>query len=122
MDKIFPNYINHMRHTTVVPAQLLELFCLYHIYPNRFKGMATSVIFCFIYLIWVMIVAYFGDIWVYPILKILSPIPRMAFLIVCSLFGGILYVIGEILNNFIWGSSLSVIDFKKTGGKLQKSN
>jgi len=46
LDKLFPNYINHMMHTTVIPAQLLELILLYHIYPSRLKGMATSYLFC----------------------------------------------------------------------------
>ena len=58
--------------------------------------MATSVAFCLIYLVWIMIVAHVGGIWVYPILKILDPVSRAAFIIICSLFGAILYFIGEL--------------------------
>ena len=31
-DEFFPNYINHLMHTTIIPAQLLELILLYHAY------------------------------------------------------------------------------------------
>jgi hypothetical protein len=42
-DAYFPTYINHMMHTTVIPAQFLELVMLYHIYPSKKTGM---LIFC----------------------------------------------------------------------------
>merc|ERR1712062_617076 len=67
----------------------------YHIYPGRIKGMATSMGFCLAYLCWIMVIAYVGGIWVYPILKILDPVPRAAFMITCSLIGGVLYIVGE---------------------------
>ena len=63
-DKFFPNYINHAMHTTVIPAQLLELYLLYHAYPKRIQGMTTTMIFCFIYLTWTLVVAHFGGVWV----------------------------------------------------------
>jgi len=107
LDKLFPNYINHMMHTTVIPAQLLELILLYHIYPSRLKGMATSYLFCLVYLVWIMIVAFVGGIWVYPILKILDPVPRAAFMFTCSLFGAFLYLCGEGLNNMVWGKHVT---------------
>lgn len=100
----FPTYINHMMHTTVIPAQLLELILIYHIYPGRIKGMATSMGFCLAYLCWIMVIAYVGGIWVYPILKILDPVPRAAFVITCSLIGGVLYIVGEKLNTMVWGN------------------
>merc|ERR1712080_259538 len=40
LDQFFPNYINHMMHSTVIPAQLLELVLLYHAYPSKKTGMA----------------------------------------------------------------------------------
>lgn len=101
-DKFFPNYINHMMHTTVIPAQLLELFLLYHIYPSRKHGIATTALFCFIYLSWTLIIAYVGGVWVYPIFEMLDPIPRVAFMACCSLFGGLLYICGEVLNGKVW--------------------
>lgn len=101
-DKFFPNYINHMMHTTVVPVQLLELILLYHLYPSKKTGTFTTVIFCLIYLSWTLIVAHFGGIWVYPIFEVLDPVSRIAFMVVCSMFGSLLYFSGELLNNIIW--------------------
>ena len=61
----------------IFAAQLLELFLSYHIYPSRLMGIATSCMFCFGYLIWILIVAAYGGIWVYPILKVLDPVPTV---------------------------------------------
>ena len=70
-DNFFPNYINHAMHTTVIPAQLLELFLQYHAYPSkRFNGMSTTMIFCFVYLTWTLIVAHFGGVWVIIFLRL----------------------------------------------------
>jgi len=102
LDAFFPNYINHMMHTTVIPVQLLELILLYHMYPTKKSGMATTFAFCLIYLTWTMIIAHFGGIWVYPIFEVLEPVPRVGFMLVCSMFGGLLYFIGEFLNGIVW--------------------
>ena len=71
-DNFFPNYINHAMHTTVIPAQLLELFNLYHAYPKRLNGMSITMIFCFVYLTWTLIVAHFGGIWVIIFLRLVK--------------------------------------------------
>jgi len=107
-DAIFPNYINHMMHTTVIPVQLLELILLYHRYPGKKTGIATTFGFCLIYLTWTLVVAHFGGVWVYPIFEVLEPIPRVVFMITCSMFGGLLYLIGEILNSIVWSKHLKV--------------
>ena len=81
-DNFFPNYINHAMHTTVIPAQLLELFLQYHAYPSkRFNGMSTTMIFCFVYLTWTLIVAHFGGVWVIIFLRLnFKRVPKRAFL------------------------------------------
>ncbi len=70
LDKFFPPYVNHLMHTTVIPLGLVEMAIMYHIYPPRKCGIATSMMFCFAYLAWIMVVAVYGGIWVYPILKV----------------------------------------------------
>ena len=50
----------------------------------------------------IFVVAYFGGIWVYPILGLLSPFNRILFVIASILFGGVSYVVGESLNKAIW--------------------
>ena len=103
MDDFFPNYINHMRHTSVVPLQLMELCLLHHVYPKN--GMFVSALFCFTYLSWTLMVAYLGGIWVYPIFEVLSPVPRAIFMVCSSMFGALLYKSGEYFNTLVWGSN-----------------
>ena len=45
---------------------------------------------------------------VYPIFEVLAPLPRFLFMITCSMFGALLYIVGEILNNIVWGSKPEV--------------
>ena len=116
LDEIFPNYINHMLHTTVIPFQLLELILLHHIYPKRKTGLATIFIFIALYLTWTLIVAHLGGFWVYPIFKVLGPVQRAIFMVFCSLFGGFLYLIGEGLNNIVWSKNVDT----KSEGEPQK--
>ena len=106
-DEFFPNYINHLMHTTVIPAQLLELILLYHVYPSKKNGMATTIFFCLIYLSWTLVIAHFGGIWVYPIFQVLDPVPRFFFMLACSMFGALLYIFGEVLNNIVWSDKVS---------------
>ena len=54
-------------------------------------------------------IAYVSGIWVYPIYKKLSPVPRIIFMLACSVFGGLLYILGEALNGLVWKK------YKKTG-------
>ena len=129
LDKIFPNYINHMLHTTVIPVQLLELVLLYHVYPRKKFGIATTFIFCVLYLTWTFIVAYYGGFWVYPIFKVLGQVQRIIFMFFCSMFGGFLYLLGEALNNFVWQKysrmakeEFRELDLKEKGKKPQKTD
>ena len=131
VDTWFPTYINHMMHTIVIPAQLLELCLLYHIYPKRIVGMASSIIFFLVYIIWILVVKYAGGIWVYPILSKLDvdpklastiSIPLMAFLIGCSLIGGLLYVLGELLNHLFWKKIRRTITKKSQKSTIYKMN
>lgn len=105
-DKFFPNYINHMMHTTVLVVQLLELVLLYHPYPQRKYGMSITMFFCILYLSWTLVVAFYGGIWVYPIFEVLQPLQRVGFMAVCALFGGFLYFLGEHLNHAVWAGRL----------------
>ena len=128
-DKVFPNHINHMLHTTVIPVQLLELVLLYHLFPRKKLGLATISVFIALYLTWTLIVAHFGGFWVYPIFRVLGTVQRIIFMIFCSMFGGLLYLLSESLNNFVWSQyrtwgrqteNVGDIEQKTRGQKPQK--
>ena len=92
-----------MLHTTVVPLLVLELCLVYHVYPRRKAGMATTATFLVSYLVWVLIIAFYGGFWVYPILKKLDTTMRTAFIAASAAVGALLYLIGELCNNAVWG-------------------
>ena len=118
-DAIFPSYINHMMHTTVIPVQLLELILLYHMYPKKTSGIATTFSFCLLYLSWTLIVAHFGGIWVYPIFEVLDTVQRGIFMLFCSMFGGLLYLVGESLNNVVWSKHSKIAEAEIVSGKVK---
>jgi len=98
-DNYFPEYVNHMLHTTVLPFQVknsnlihsyiiwiknflfqaLELYLAYHVYPKRTLGIFTTAVFCLTYIGWTLVVANQSGIWVYRVLEVLTPIERLNF-------------------------------------------
>ena len=112
MDKFFPPITNHMKHTTPLPSQILELLLIYHIYPKRLSGILTNVLFCLTYIGWTFYIAYAGGIWVYPVLDHLNGWQRGLFIIACAVFGTLLYLIGEGCNKLIWKTSRANISRK----------
>ena len=80
---------------------------------------------CFAYLAWIMIVAYYGGIWVYPVFKVLEPVPRTLFMLFCSALGALLYLGGDVLNSKVWhqgkASKASKYTAQPTTGMVTRS-
>jgi len=102
LDEYFPSWLNHLMHTTVIPLQLGEMLLTRHVYPSRKVGVAITAALTLAYLVWVNIIAYYGGFWVYPVMKVLSPMQRALFMGICSVGGGLLYLAGEALNSIVW--------------------
>ena len=100
--QIFSPIPNHMAHTLPFPLQILELFLVYHIYPRRIIGILINSIFGWIYVSWMLYIAYSGGIWVYPIFEVLDTWLSVVVLMSMLLFSNILYVVGEFCNTWIW--------------------
>ena len=107
-DKIFPAITNHMMHTTPLPSQILELFFVYHVYPRKMSGIPAIVTFCLAYVGWIFYIAYAGGIWVYPVFEVLNQWQRILFVIVLSMFGTTLYLIGEYCHTWVWKDSKNI--------------
>ena len=118
LDQIFPPITNHMMHTTSLPAQILELVFLHHEYPTRKYGIMTMVGFCLTYIGWIFYIAYSSGIWVYGVLEVLTQYQRLVFVMILSLFGVVLYSIGELCNNKVWDSSMTKLG--KNSKKLKR--
>ena len=105
-DEFIPVYVNHMLHTTCIPVCLFELVSVYHLYVSKKCGIAATAFFCGIYLAWTLYIANVGGFWVYPLFKAL-PVPwRYVFMVFCAGLGGLLNLIGDLLNSIVWGSVL----------------
>lgn len=48
-------------------------------------------------------VAYYANIWVYPILKVLQPHQKVVFILAMLVLFVFLYLLGEFINKTIWG-------------------
>lgn len=81
---------------------ILEMFTSYRQYPSRKAGMTGLAMFMVSYLIWVHIIKYYSDIWVYPVLDVLNLPMRIVFFVIVLIFTTSLYIIGEFANENIW--------------------
>ncbi|XP_076653595.1 androgen-dependent TFPI-regulating protein isoform X2 [Halictus rubicundus] len=103
LDPYFPWWLNHLMHSMVLVSTVIEMIIAPRQYPRRLTGLSTTVIFDFIYLIWVNVIYYKSGIWVYPLLSLMSVPVRMLFMLSMMVFNGILYFVGEAIHNFVWG-------------------
>ncbi|KAI5712679.1 hypothetical protein M8J76_000765 [Diaphorina citri] len=106
-DQYFPKWLNHLVHTMVIVFPLIEMATSYRKYWPAQTGLIGLLVFQVVYLIWIHIVYYKSDLWVYPILEKLGLIARYAFLGSSVLFTIVLYFLGQYLNNAIWSSQES---------------
>ncbi|CAG2056233.1 unnamed protein product [Timema podura] len=55
------------------------------------------------------VIYYNSGQWVYPVLEVLNLWQRTVFFLAMLLFGSLLYLAGEFLNNYIWEKELKQI-------------
>jgi len=106
IDHLYPKWLNHTMHTTILPFMLIEKFLIYHEYPKRKNGLLAAGGLGLFYILWTFFVAYYDNFWIYPVLKVLGTWERAAFIVICSIFAIIFYIIGEYLTKWIWGRRL----------------
>jgi hypothetical protein len=102
LDAFFPNWLNHVMHTNIMVFIILELFTSFRSYPSKKSSYIGLGFFMSAYLVWVHIIKYHADIWVYPVLDVLNLPQRILFFaaLILSAFG--LMVVGEFVNSSIW--------------------
>lgn len=89
-------------HTNIMVFIVLELFTSFRTYPSRKAGLAGLSILMAAYLGWIHVIKYKADVWVYPILEVLSLPLRICFFFLVLLFSIGLYIFGEFFNEQIW--------------------
>lgn len=107
-DQYFPKWLNHIVHTMVFVLPFLEMVTAYRKYGPIQTGLIGLLVFQSIYLIWIHIVYYKSNMWVYPILETLGLISRYLFLGTSVVFSLVLYFGGQYLNNTVWSSHLKL--------------
>lgn len=102
LDAFFPWWLNHFMHTNIAPFMLIEMIVLYHKYPSLKAGLAGITAFMCGYLIWVLIIKFETNYWVYPLLNRFEW--RLRIILFATLFpaGMAVYLIAEFVNNLIW--------------------
>ncbi|XP_041814625.1 androgen-induced gene 1 protein isoform X1 [Chelmon rostratus] len=102
LDNFIPQWLNHGMHTTVLPFIIIEMRTTHHRYPSRSWGLAAVCCFGVGYILWTCWVHQVTGVWVYPVLERIAPLARVVFFSVMTLVICVFYILGEILNSYIW--------------------
>ncbi|XP_075563322.1 androgen-induced gene 1 protein isoform X2 [Pelecanus crispus] len=100
-------------HTTVLPFVLIEMRTTHHQYPSRSCGLAAVCTFAVGYILWVCWIHHVTGVWVYPLLEHLSPGVKIIFFAAVTVVINIFYLVGEVLNNYIWDTQKCVEEGKE---------
>nr|CAD7445010.1 unnamed protein product [Timema bartmani]CAD7456559.1 unnamed protein product [Timema tahoe] len=111
LDAFFPSWLNHIMHTNIMMFTLMEMITSFRVYPRRSKGLAGLTVFMGVYLAWTHVIYYNSGQWVYPVLEVLNLWQRTVFFLAMLLFGSLLYLAGEFLNNYIWVIKKGIVDW-----------
>ena len=91
-----------MMHTTPVLGMALEMVLSDHRYPGAELGVLTTASVSMSYLVWICYIASVSGEWVYPVLRVMSPVQRSIFLLTCGASSGLLYFAGEKIHSILW--------------------
>lgn len=100
-DQYFPWWQKHLMHTIILPFVLIQMVVFQKKYPSRDNGLTILLIFLSFYVLWIHIIYVFTGIWVYPVLEVLNILLRILFLAVMVASILALYVVGDMINQYI---------------------
>ncbi|XP_066899281.1 androgen-dependent TFPI-regulating protein isoform X1 [Kogia breviceps] len=106
LDGIFPAWLNHAMHTSILPFSLAEVVLRPHCYPLRRKGLALLAAASLAYVSRVLWIYSETGTWVYPVFAKLSPVGLAAFFSLSYIFSIGIYLFGEKLNHWKWGYTM----------------
>uniref|UniRef100_A0A8D0YDJ9 Androgen induced 1 n=2 Tax=Sus scrofa TaxID=9823 RepID=A0A8D0YDJ9_PIG len=113
LDNFIPGWLNHGMHTTVLPFILIEMRTSHHEYPSRRSGLTAICTFSVGYILWVCWVHHVTGMWVYPFLEHIGPGARILFFGSTTILMNFLYLLGEVLNSYIWDTQRSMEEEKE---------
>lgn len=104
LDAYFPWWLNHLMHTMIMVSTITETLIAPRTYPKRSKGLLGLLMFLLIYLVWLHIIYIKSGVWVYPVMEVLTLPLRILFFATLLAFSTTLYIIGESMDNLVWGN------------------
>lgn len=105
-DAIFPVWLNHAMHTSIVPLSLLEIVLRPHHYPSRKAGLTLLAAGSLAYISRVLWIYSETGKWVYPVFAKLSPVGLAVFFSLSFVLSAGIYLFGEKLNHWKWGDMM----------------
>ncbi|KAL5247715.1 hypothetical protein ACHWQZ_G019560 [Mnemiopsis leidyi] len=102
-------WLNHMKHTYVIFWPVGELLIINHTYPPNFIGSISAFFVSALYMLWVHIIYFVDNFWVYPILQNFGLFERLMFCCTIISFYQAFYLMGKCANSFIHGNKFKFI-------------
>ncbi|XP_006891693.1 PREDICTED: androgen-dependent TFPI-regulating protein [Elephantulus edwardii] len=103
VDDIFPEWLNHAMHTSILPLVLAEFFIRPHYSPLKKKGVSIILGVGVAYSARILWIYHETGTWVYPVFAQLSPLGIAVFFSLSYMCGCIVALLGEKFNHLIWG-------------------
>lgn len=70
--KLIPTWLNQYMHTLPGIAVFLEIILFKHEYPSKSTGIRGVLMFGLMYTLWIFLIAYYAEFWVYPFFEKMS--------------------------------------------------
>ncbi|XP_076999798.1 androgen-dependent TFPI-regulating protein [Tamandua tetradactyla] len=113
LDDIFPAWLNHAMHTSILLPALVELALRPHYYSSRKKGLTLLASGALAYISRVLWIYSETGTWVYPVFAKLSPLELTAFFSLSYILSAGIYLFGEKLNQLKWGGLMQPLKKRK---------
>ncbi|XP_074656908.1 androgen-induced gene 1 protein-like [Tubulanus polymorphus] len=102
LDKFFPSWLNHIMHTTVIVFLFVEMLMTNHHCPSLKRCIKGLSLFALVYGLWVLWIAYYANIWVYPVLAVLPVSGRVIFILSMYIYFLVLSCVCYKLKRAVW--------------------
>ena len=102
-DKVFPVYINHMWHTTVLLWALFEIYLFHHHFPSVRTAATCVFAYCSGYCSWVVYIYIRTNWWCYEFMNLLSPVAMAVFFGSFLLLSVGMHLVGKRIAHARWG-------------------
>ncbi|XP_054166613.1 androgen-dependent TFPI-regulating protein-like [Oppia nitens] len=106
-DQIFhrrnPVFLSHLTHTIIFPLLLSEILITYHKkWVKKLIEIAILMTTVLLYSIWCLYLGLIHDLWPYGILRHMSWILRIIFMIICAVIAIVVYFVGVFIHMYSW--------------------